>query len=189
MTISVVREGGRGRELKGTWKRRRRRASGGVCARLDILCAWIGHPIEKWWPFEFLESFRCSISSVSICDAAESDLRVKCYDHWNFSRAYVVQFWACRYLMRPNMTSVWKVMTSWISWELLLFNFERLDILCARIGHPWEKWWPIEFLESFWCLISSVLIYYNPDSDLSVKSYDRENPAHTWPLCLRTWPG
>ena len=33
---------------------------------LNILCAWIGHPIERFWPFEFLESFRCSISRVSI---------------------------------------------------------------------------------------------------------------------------
>ena len=125
---------------------------------------------SKWWPFEFLECFRCSISSVSICDAAESDLRVKCYDHWNFSRAYVVQFWACRHIRRPNMTSVWKVMTSWISWYLLLFNFERLDILCAWIGHPSGKFRQFQFLESFRCSISSVSIYYALESDLWVKS-------------------
>ena len=32
--------------------------------RLDILCPRIEHPCEKLWPFEFLESFRCSISSA-----------------------------------------------------------------------------------------------------------------------------
>ena len=26
--------------------------------RVDILCAWIAHPSEKLWPFQFLENFR-----------------------------------------------------------------------------------------------------------------------------------
>ena len=90
---------------------------------LDTLCAWIGHASEKLWPFEFLEKIRCSISSVSICYAPESDMRVKSYDQLNFSRASGVQFRASRYIMRLNRTSVWKVMTIWISRELLLFNF------------------------------------------------------------------
>ena len=73
--------------------------------RLDILCAWIRHPTEKLWPFEFLESYRCSTLSVWICDAPESDIRVKSYDHFNFSRASVVQFRASRNVMRLNRTS------------------------------------------------------------------------------------
>ena len=139
---------------------------------LDILCAWIGHPCEKLWPFNFLESFRCSISSVSISDAPKSDLWVKSNDHLNFSRASIVQFRTSRYIMRLNRTSEWKVMTIWIAQELPLFNFERLDILCASIGPPSEKLWPFELLESFHCSISSVSIYYAPESDLRVKSYD-----------------
>jgi len=51
---------------------------------LDILCAWIEHSSEKLWQFQFLESFGCSILSVSIYDTPESDLRVKTYDHLNF---------------------------------------------------------------------------------------------------------
>ena len=90
---------------------------------LNKLFAWIGSPSEKLWPFEFLESFRCSISSVSIYYAPEPDLRVKSYDHLNFSRASVVQFRESRYIMRLNRTSEWKVMTIWISRELPLFNF------------------------------------------------------------------
>ena len=101
--------------------------------RLDILCACIGHPSEKLWPFEFIESFLYSISSVSIYYFPESDIRVKGYDHLNFSRGFVVQFRASRYIMSLNQTSEWKVMTTWISRELALFNFERLDILCAWI--------------------------------------------------------
>jgi len=158
---------------------------------LNILCAWIGHPSEKLWPFEFLESFRCSILRVS-CDAPESDLRVKsydhlnfsrasvgqfrvsryimylnrtaewkvkpfeflecfrcsissvliynapksdhrvkCYDHLNCSRAFIVQFLASRYIMRLNQTSELNVMTIWISRELPLFNFERLYMWCT----------------------------------------------------------
>jgi len=203
---------------------------------VDILCARIGLPCEKLWPFEFLESFRCSIFSVSICDAPESNIRVKSYDHLNFSRASDFRFLASRYVMRLNRTSEWQVMTIWISrklplfnyerldilcawiwppcqklwpfdfletfhfqfqtpryimhlsrtsvwkimtigisWELPLFNFERLDILCVRIGHPCEKLWPFEFVESFRCSIFSVLICDTPESDIRVKSYNHLN--------------
>jgi len=104
--------------------------------RIDILYAWIGPPSEKLWPFEFLESFRCLISGVSIHYTPESDLWVKSYDHLTISRASVVQFRASLYVMRLNGTSEWKVMTIWISQELPLFNFGRLDILCAWIRPP-----------------------------------------------------
>jgi len=140
--------------------------------RLDIFCAWIGPPSEKLRPFEFLESIHCSISIVSIYYAHESDLWVKSYDHLNFSRASVVQFCASRYIMRLNWTSEWKVISIWISRELPLFNFDPLDILCTWIGPLSEKLWPFEFLERFRCSISSVSIYYAPESDLRVKSYD-----------------
>jgi len=102
-------------------------------------------PSEILWPFELLESFRCSISSVSKYYAAELDIQVKSYDHLNFSRASVVQFQASRYIISRNRTFVWKVMTIWLSRELPLFNFNRLDILFPRIGHPCGKLWPFEF--------------------------------------------
>jgi len=140
--------------------------------RLNISCAWIGPPSDKLWPIEFLESFRCSILSVSIYDAPESDLRVKSYDQLNFLRASVVQFRASRYIMRLNRTSEWKVITIWISRELPLFNVECLDILRAWIWPPCKKLWPFQFLESFRCSILSVSIYYVPESDPRVKSYD-----------------
>jgi len=124
------------------------------------------------------------------------------YDHWYFSWLSVVQFRASRYIMRLNRTSEWNVMTIWISRELPLFNFERLDILCPWIRHSYEKLLPLEFsrasvdqvwtprylmrlnrpsewkvmtiwiLESFCCWISSVSIYYVLESDIRVKSYD-----------------
>jgi len=125
---------------------------------LNILWARIWPSCEKIWPFEFLESFRCLISSISIYYKPESDLSVKSYDYLNFCRASVVHFRASLYVMHLNRTSVWKVMTIWISRELPWFNSEYLDILCARIGHPWEKLWPLEFLEIFCCSISSVCI-------------------------------
>ena len=123
---------------------------------LDILCPKFGHPSEKLWPFEFLESFRCSISSVLIYYVPNSNIRVKSYYHSNFSRASVVQFRASRYIMYQIRTSVWKVMTIRISRELPLFNFEGLDILCTKFGHPCGKLWQFEFLESFRCSISRV---------------------------------
>ena len=61
----------------------------------------------------------------------ESDLRVKRYDHLEFSRASVVKFCASRYILRLNRTSELKDMIIFISRELPLFNFERPDILCA----------------------------------------------------------
>ena len=143
--------------------------------RLDILCARIGPPCETLWPFEFLESFRRSISSVTIYYAPESDLCAKRYDHLNFSRAFIFQFSASRYIILPNLASVCNVMTIGISWELPYFNFERLNILYYRIGHPCLMLWPLEFLVSFHCSISSISIYYAPESDLRVKSYDHLN--------------
>ena len=123
---------------------------------------------EKLWPFEFLECIRCSISNVSIFYDLKSDIEVKCYDHSNLSRASVFQFRASRWVMSPNQTSEWIVMTIWICRELPLFNFERLDELCHRIGHPCEKLWPFEFFESFRWSIANISICDAPVSDLRV---------------------
>ena len=142
---------------------------------LDILCAWIWPPCEKLWPFEFLDSFRCSISRVSIYYAPESDVRVKSYDHLNYSRVSVVQFWASLYKMRLNRTPELKVMTIWISRDLPFFNFERVDKFCTFIWPPFEKISPFECLESFHCSISSVSIYYAPEWDFRMKCYDHLN--------------
>ena len=143
--------------------------------RLVILCTWIGPPCEKLWPFEYLESFHWSFSNISIYDSPESDIRVKTYDHFNFPTASVVQFRASRYILRLNRISVWKVMTIWISRELPLFYFELLDMRFAWIRNPSEKFRPFQFLESFCCSITNVSLYYAPESNLRVKSYDHLN--------------
>ena len=124
--------------------------------RLDELCPRIEHSCEKLCPFKFVESFGCSISSVSIYNVPGSNIRVKCYDHSNFSRASAVQFRESRYIMSQNRTFERNVMTIRISRELPLLNFERLNEWSPRIGHPGVKLWPFEFLESFRCSISSV---------------------------------
>jgi len=155
------------------------------CDRLYMWCAWIGPPSKKLWPFEYLETFRFSISSVSICDAPESDFRVKSNDHLNFSKASVAQFQASRYIMHLNRTSEWQVITIWISRELPLLNFEHLDILCAWIRPPSEKLRPFESLMNFHCLISSVSIFYRHESNLRVKSYDHLNISRASDVQLR----
>ena len=142
---------------------------------LDMWFARIGHPCEKLWPSEFLESFRCLISSISIYYKPESNLSVKSYDHLNISRVSVVQFRPSLYVMRLNWTFELNVMTIWISQELPLFNSERLDMWFAWIGHPCEKLWAFEFLKSFRCSISSLSTYYAPESDIYVKSHDHLN--------------
>jgi len=143
--------------------------------RLVKLCGRIWPTCKKLWPFEFLDSFRCSILSVSKCDALESHIRVKSYDHLNFSRASVVQFRASRYIMRLNRTSVWKVMTIWISRDLLLLNFERLEMWCVWIWPTRKTLWPVEFLESFRCVFSNISIGYAHQSDIRLKSYEHLN--------------
>ena len=143
--------------------------------RLHIWSALFGHPREKLWRFEFLKSFSCSIWSVSIYHVSLSEIRVKSYDHMNILRASVVQFRASWYVMCLNLTSLWKVMIIWISRELLMFNFKRLNILCDIIGHPCEKLWPFEFLESFRRSISSVSICYVSESHILVKGHDHLN--------------
>ena len=60
--------------------------------RLDILCTSIGHPSEMLWPFEFLESLRCSFSSVSIYHGPHTYTRVKSYGRLNLSRPYMFNF-------------------------------------------------------------------------------------------------
>jgi len=126
--------------------------------RLDVLCAWIGLPCDNLWPFEFLDSFRCLISSISIYYANESDFRFKSYDHLNFSRAFNVQFRGSRCIMRLNRTSVWQFMTIWISREHSWFNFNFLDMLYAWTRPLCDMLWPFEFLDSFRCSISSFSI-------------------------------
>ena len=127
-----------------------------IFERLAILCPWIEHASEMLWQFKFLESFRCSISSVLMSYVPESDICVKSYDHSIFPWASVVQFRASRYINRLNRTSDWKVMTISIFRELPFFNFEHLDKLCPRIEHPSEMLWSFEFLERFRCSILSV---------------------------------
>ena len=126
------------------------------------------------WQFEFLESFRCSISSVSIYYAPESDLRVKSYcrfswlrastfnlkrlDIWwdsirhpckkllsyELSQSFNIQFGASRYITGLNQKSEYKDIVVWIGSEL---------------QHS----------------ISSVSIYDRTQSDIRVKSYCRLN--------------
>ena len=76
-------------------------------------------------------------------------------------------------------------MTISISRELPLFNFERVDILYALIGPPSEKLRPFELLKNFHCSISSVWIFYVPESDLRVKSYDHLNISRASVVQLR----
>ena len=103
--------------------------------RLDILRDSIGHLSKNLLWFEFARSYYFqfgtsryitglnktyelknfvvwlflelpfSISTVSISDAPESDLRVKSYDLLSCSGASIVQFLASRYITRLNQTS------------------------------------------------------------------------------------
>jgi len=74
-----------------------------------------------------------------------------CQKLWSFelAKSYYDQFRACRYVMCLNRTSEGKVMTIWISRELLLFYFKRFDISWTSIVHPCQKLWPFGLDHSF----------------------------------------
>ena len=121
----------------------------------------------------------CSILGVSIYYTPELDIRVKFYDHLNFSRASMVHFRASRYIMGLSHTPESKVIAVWICWEIRvefhasryimcqirrfewnvttiwisreppLFFFEHLEISWARHIHPRKNLWLFEFAESF----------------------------------------
>jgi len=63
---------------------------------LKVMAVWIGPELP------------CSISSVSIYYLAESYAHVKCSDHWNFSRFFVIQFRMTWYIMALNRTPMSK---------------------------------------------------------------------------------
>ena len=116
----------------------------------------------------------CLISSVLIYYGPESDIRVKSYEHLNFSRASVVQFRAFQYINGLKHTTKSKVKAVWIFQELSRSN---LSILI--------QYWPESNIrvKSYGCmnlpcasyLISSISIHYAPESDIRVKNYDRLN--------------
>jgi len=54
------------------------------------------------------------ISSIPIYFSLESDIRVKSYDHLNFSRASVLQFKVSQYIIGLNQTSESNVSAIWI---------------------------------------------------------------------------
>ena len=173
--------------------------------RLDILCAWIGHPSEYLWPFEFLESIRCSITNVSIYYAPESDICMKSYDYFNFSRASVIQSSVSRYIISLDHTFKSKVMAVWICWQLSYsistvsiydacqsnirvkryshLNFSRDSIFqfwasryIMGIDHTFEsKVMAIWICRELPCSFSRVSIYDARESDIRVKSYSHLN--------------
>ena len=102
---------------------------------LDRLWGSIGPPSEKLSPFAFLESFRCSISRVSIYYAPESDIRVKSLDNLNFSRSTIVQFRESQYIIGLNQTSESKIIVVGIClalwcliWRISIYYVLESDI-------------------------------------------------------------
>ena len=115
------------------------------CERLNLLSAWIDFCVTSYDHMNFSRAFvvQCRASRYSMrlnrtsvwkvttiwisqelpifnLERLESNFRVKSYDPWNFSRGSAVQFRGSGYIMRLDRTSVWQVMTIWISRELPL---------------------------------------------------------------------
>jgi len=146
---------------------------------LDISWASIIHTSQKLGPFEFAESFRLQFRRSRYMMHVNRTSKSKLIAIWiswelllfnferldiswaliihssqklwpfEFAESFLVQFRGSWYIMCVNRTSEWKVTGIWISRELPLFNFERLEISWASIIHMSQKLWPFEFVESF----------------------------------------
>ena len=147
---------------------------------LDISFTTIVHPCQKLWQFELDQSFRVQFraSRYIMClilasewkfmtiwfswelmlfyferfDASWASIVHPCQKLWPYEldQSFRVQSRASQYIMSLNGTSEWNIMTIWISRELPLFYFERLDgISWASIVHPCQKLWPFELDQSF----------------------------------------
>ena len=129
--------------------------------RLDILFTRFRHPSRKLWPFEFPESFRVQFRP--------SRYMMRLNQHpsemlWPFE---LLESFRCSFLSvlifdGPHTFTRVKSYGCLNIPIAYVFNFERLDILCAWIGDPSENLWPFEFLKRFRCSILSVSIYYAP---------------------------
>ena len=118
--------------------------------------------------------FTCSMSSISINYALESDIQVKCYYHSNFLTASLVHFRVSSNIMGLTYTPESKVMAVWISRELRVEFQASRYIMRLNRRSEWNVM-TFEFLESFHCSFSSVSIYYGPHTHKRVKSYGRLN--------------
>ena len=114
---------------------------------LDLLCARIGDLSEMLWLFEFLESLCCPFSSVLLNHGPHRYTWVKSYGCLNWPRASCWVSSVSIYYAPKSEIQV-KYYDIWISWELLLFIFERLDILGASHTQTSQKLWLCEFVES-----------------------------------------
>jgi len=94
---------------------------------------------------------------------------------WLTFELFVITFVIIFVIIKTSLNQSWFIMKLCfynLNWtKASVFNFERLNILCAWIGHPSETLWPFEFLENFCCSISSVsMIYHGPQSYTNIKS-------------------
>ena len=107
-----------------------------LTSELNVRTIWISREI-RLVNFERLNTLCAWIDPT-----CEADMRGKSYDHLNYSRVSVVQFQAFRFIMRLNLTFMWKVMTIWISWELpcwissvSICDAPEFDILLKSYNH------------------------------------------------------
>jgi len=142
---------------------------------------------SKVMPVWICSELPCSILSVSIYYGPQSDIQVKSYGSLNLPASFVSNFESYGSL---NLL------------EFFVFNFEHLDILWSAIRYSSQKLLQVEFAWSFYnqfrgsryimvrnqtseskvmpfwifqelsCSISSVSIYYCPQSDIKLLLFD-----------------
>jgi len=159
---------------------------------------------------------RCSILSVLINYVPKLDIRVKSYDHLNFSRTSTFECRVCRYIIGLNRKSMSKVMVVLTGPELPCsissvsinyvseldirvksydrLNFSRTSIFQFQASQYFMCLNRTSMLKVMagWigpelsCLISTVSIYYVPESDIRLKCYDHFNFSSTTIFQFRT---
>ena len=118
--------------------------------------------------------FPFSISSVSIYNWTQSDIRVKCYCRLNFLRASVFNL---------EHLDILRDSIGHPCIKLLLFEFSKsfhFQFGASRyiMGLNWTSEYKVIVVSNFFELlfpILSVSIYYVPESDIRLKSYAQSN--------------
>ena len=146
--------------------------------RLDILWAWIGHPSEMLWAFQFLKHYHFLIWSISIYHGPQSYTHVKSYGRLNWTRASLFNFECldtlCAWIRHPS-EMLWPFEFS----RTFVFQFRASWYIIVLNHTPMSNVMVVWIRPELLCSMSSVSINYVPESDIQVKSYDHLNFSRT----------
>ena len=132
-----------------------------IFERLEISWASHIHPSQKWWLFQFSESFCLQFRESGYI------MSLKWTSKWKLMTIQISRELPLFVFQHVDISLASHIHPSQKLWlfefaESFHVQFQAPDILCYWIGHSSEKLWPFEFLESFRCPFRSMSIYHGP---------------------------